>query len=145
MKNGFKMRNDNAIASIIGVVILLAVGVFIIFLMNGTKTEATVKVNENIITITGQYGTNINISNITKISLEESIPPIGTKVNGAGLGDIKKGDYMVEGMGKCRLFLHAPQGPFIVIDTVDGYVIINFNNQDRTEDVFLDLQNHLYD
>lgn len=138
-----KKRNDSIVLTIIGLFIILGVSVFVLFLFNGTKKEAEVVIEDNQIIITGQYGTTNEIANISDIQIVDSIPTIGKKVNGAGLGDIKKGDFNVEGLGTCRLFIHSNQGPFIYIIENEKYTIINFKDASKTTDVYEELKKAL--
>lgn len=67
------------------------------------------------------------------------MPSIGKKVNGAGLGEFKKGDFEVEGIGTCRLFLHSEDGPFIYIIVSNKYNIINYNDASKTKALHMEL------
>ena len=129
-------RRFSAAAVIIGILILAGAIVFVFLLMQGTKTEADVVFQDNTIEITGQYGRVYNISDISKVQLADSIPAVGRKVDGAGLGDIKKGFFEVESLGKCRLFIQAAGGPYILMTTSEGNVILNFKDTERTKSVY---------
>ncbi len=124
---------------IAGLIIAVAAVVFTIVLMNGTKQETEVLITNKQIEITGQYGVTYQISEVSEVRLESTIPKINRKVNGSGLGDIKKGDFEVEGLGKCRLFIHAQSGPFVYILVEDSYTIINFEDGSKTEKLYEDL------
>jgi hypothetical protein len=110
------------------------------FLFQGTKKEARVMVTSSKIEIKGQYGTDINIKDIKDIKLSDTMPAIGRKVNGAGLGEFKKGDFNVAGLGTCRLFLHSTKGPFIYIITDKKYTIINFKDANKTVSIHEELK-----
>jgi hypothetical protein len=127
-----KARNNSMIATVLGLAIILCTAIFIMVLVNGTKKEAEVLIKENRIEIKGQFGTAINIKDITGIELIDTIPAVGFKVYGAGLGEIKKGDFNVEGLGTCRLFIHSKEGPFIYIIADNKYTIMNFKDASNT-------------
>jgi hypothetical protein len=109
---------------------------FVFILLQGTKTEAEVILKDQTVEITGQYGKVYNLSDISEVRLADTIPAIGRKANGAGLGDIKKGIWEVEGMGQCRLFIEAAGGPYILLTTSQENVIINFKDAQKTQDLY---------
>ncbi len=125
---------------IIGLISLLGSVMFLFVLVNGTKKETEVIIQGNQIVFKGQYGVTDNLKEITDVQLKTNIPAIGMKVNGAGLGEIMKGDFEVEGLGTCRLFVHSEKGPFIYI-MVDGkYTIINFKDSNETMAIYEELK-----
>lgn len=127
-------------SSLIGLIIFLGVAIFLFMLINGTKKETEVIIQGNQIAFKGQYGVTDNFEEITDIQLKNDIPAIGMKVNGAGLGEIMKGDFKVEGLGICRLFVHSEKGPFIYM-MVDGkYTIINFKDSAKTMAIYEELK-----
>jgi hypothetical protein len=108
-----------------GIILLITMG-FILYLFSGTKKEAAVTVEGDKIAISGQYGVTYDIGDVSDVQLVDNVPPIGRKVNGAGLGEIKKGNFEVSGLGKCRLFIHSGNGPYIYLIVNGEYTIINF-------------------
>lgn len=124
----------------LGLIIFLGVAIFLFILINGTKKETEVSIQGNQIVFKGQYGVTDNLKEITDIQLKNDIPAIGMKVNGAGLGEIMKGDFEVEGLGTCRLFVHSEKGPYIYM-MVDGkYTIINFKDSAKTMAIYEELK-----
>lgn len=138
-----KKRHDSLVLSLMGLAILVGTAIFVFTLMGGTKKEAEVKVTDGQIVITGQYGITYQLTDVSDIQLKDDIPAIGRKTNGAGLGEIKKGDFMVDGLGKCRLFIHKESGPYIYLTVGDGYTIINFGDPAKTTAVYEELKNAL--
>jgi len=118
--------------TIIGLVIGIGVLIFVLTLFGSTKKEAEVFIEGDKLVIKGQYGATYDLAGITGIELADAIPPVGRKVNGAGLGAIKKGDFVVEGLGTCRLQLHAAEGPFIHLTVGGQHVFLNFYDPART-------------
>lgn len=135
-----KQRKVSVKSSMIGLIIFLGVAIFLFMLFNGTRKEIEVIIQGNQIVFKGQYGVTDNLKEITDIQLKNDIPAIGMKVNGAGLGEIMKGDFEVEGLGTCRLFVHSEKGPFIYM-MVDGkYTIINFKDSAKTMAIYEELK-----
>lgn len=113
--------------------------IFVLLMFASTSEEPDAIAGDDGVTILGQYGETILYNDITDVSLVNSIPKIGYKRDGAGLGEIKKGDFDVEGMGECRLFIMSEAGPFVVISTKKGYVIINYKDAEKTKALYEDL------
>ena len=98
-------------------------------------------INNDRVKFTGVYGTEIKVSDIASISLIDKMPPIKARTNGLGLGPIRKGFFTVEDQGKCRLFLHSYQGPFVKISTKDQEtVFVNFKKREKTELIYKAIQ-----
>ena len=92
-----------------------------------------VEVKPEGIVISGMYGTTIPSEEITGISLENEIPKILTRNNGFNSGEVNKGHFTLDGLGRGRLYLESSKGPFICIFTKSGYIMINYKDPSRTE------------
>ena len=133
-------KNSPLIAVIACIAILAGVVILIVSLFNSTKKEPEAIISNGSLEITGQYGKTYVLSDITEVSLYDTMPTTVSKKNGAGLGEIKKGDYEVEDLGLCRLFVMSAQGPFLVINTKEGHVIIGFSDADKTRVLYEELK-----
>lgn len=120
------------IAPAIALLVVVVVGVFVFSLFSGTRKEAEVQIQGDKVVITGQYGVQYKLADIEAIRLESSLPSVGRKVNGAGLGAVRKGDYEVAGMGTARLFLHSQTGPYLYLKAGGKWTIINFGDPQKT-------------
>jgi len=127
------------IALIAGLLIVVASAVFVFVLMNGSRQETEVLISGSQVEFTGQYGITYEISEISEIKIEETIPTILRRTNGASVGDIKKGSFELEGLGKCRLFIHSPDGPYVYIRIGSSYTIINYEDDGKTEELYKNL------
>jgi len=107
--------------------------------MNGTKQETQVLVTDTQIEIIGQYGVVYQIQDVAEVRLESTIPNINRKVNGSSLGSVKKGNFEVEGLGKCTLFVHVQSCPYVYILIENNYTIINFEDGEKTQKLYEDL------
>lgn len=83
------------------------------------------------ISISGLYGGSIPVDEIRSVDLLESIPQVGLEKNSFAMGQIRKGNFLVENMGKTTLFLRSAKGPFLKIQTAANCWLINY--QDATE------------
>ncbi|MCH7399111.1 DUF3784 domain-containing protein [Belliella sp. DSM 107340] len=95
------------------------------------------ELNDDRVTFSGMYGTEIVISKIETVSLINKMPSVKARTNGLGFGPIRKGFFRIEGQGKCRLLLHSYHGPFVMISTKDQEVVyVNFKKKEKTEMVY---------
>nr|AIA99591.1 hypothetical protein [uncultured bacterium contig00023(2014)] len=119
----------------IGIPILMAVGIPVLIATGAQPSKAII--GEDSVTFTGQYGIAIQLDDIAKCELWDDIPRITARTNGLGLGDICKGDFRLDSLGKCRLFIKLGDTPYLYIETKDGRKII-FNSPDPpvTESLF---------
>lgn len=139
-----KVRNGSKTA-VRGIIITLAcTALFVLFLFNRTTSDAEVWVVENKILIKGQYGVTYRIADVTDLQLAETMPAVLKKVDGAWLKQAKKGDFDIEGMGVCRLFVQSDKGPFIYLKVKDKYTIINFNDATKTKNIYAELKGIFY-
>ena len=126
-------RQRGAVSRAVLAAMVLAVTVgFVAWLMAGTRREADVRLYDDRLVITGQYGQTYSLSDIADVRLVQSAPAVGRKINGAGLGVVRKGDYEVAGMGTVRLFLHSDSGPYLHILVSGKWTILNFGDPEKT-------------
>lgn len=134
---------NNSIGAVITigltVIILLGVFLFLMYLNKSTKKESDVVISGDNFQIKGMYGKTFNFKDVASIELKDSIPAIGNKNNGAGLGEVKKGYYEISGMGECLLFIHVNRGPYLYITVGDTKIIMNYSDADKTQQLHKDL------
>lgn len=81
--------------------------------------------------ISGIYGLTIDMRAITSVELIEELPSVSLRTNGIGLGPIKKGFFIVEGLGRCRVLFNGNYSPYLIIRTNNGEtIIINHKNKE---------------
>jgi len=121
-----KSRAINILVISFVVVLVLGVAGFLYYSM----LPPNITTAEGRITIGGSYGTSAEVQ---QAELLDSIGVIGRKTNGFQLGSVFKGNFEVEGLGNCLLFIHSTEGPFILIRTSDGRkILINAEGDDLT-------------
>jgi hypothetical protein len=130
-KSGHERAVLIAVLSFTAIVLLATVGL----LVYGHLSPRVETGPEGII-ISGVYGTTIPHEEITGISLESEIPKILSRNNGFSSGEVRKGNFTLEGMGRGRLYLESSKGPFIFIKTAKSYTIINYKERSQTEALF---------
>ncbi|GHB34494.1 DUF3784 domain-containing protein [Mongoliitalea lutea] len=96
------------------------------------------------VAFSGSYGTELKFSEIDSIALTDRIPRVLSRNNGLGVGQIKKGTFRVEDIGKAHLLVHASSGPFLVIITKSGETtIINYKDKAKTDQIYKELQSKI--
>lgn len=121
-----KPKGWKIIASFITAIL---VGVFV--LIGYSIQEPEVSVEGSSLKISGFYGETIPLDKIRAVSMMDSMPQIGFKTNGFGLGEVRKGYFKIAGMGTVKLILTTETKPLVRID-LDGNVLI-FNTDDSTK------------
>ncbi|GFZ33176.1 hypothetical protein CSC2_37020 [Clostridium zeae] len=85
-----KIDRMNVIAVfVLGIVALIGAIALMISQSNKTKEDVEVKLTDSKVLIEGQFGTIIDTKDISEIKLLDTLPSIGTRVNGAESGAYK--------------------------------------------------------
>ena len=104
--------------------------------------ESSVIVENNEIRITGRYGERIPIPQLNEVFLSNELPDITMRTNGISAGRINKGYFRSRDLGRIKLLLHSRSAPFLYI--IHGYddrhVILNFQDKERTLEVYEQLR-----
>lgn len=96
----------------------------------------SVKIEKNTIEIKGLYGEVIPVNEVASVDLLNSIPEITQRVNGFAFSNIRKGNFLVDGIGQVKLFTESDKGPFIMMKTLDKQYIVNMRNSIATVAVY---------
>lgn len=126
---------------IIGIAVLAVIAVvYFLFLSPSVVMKPKdIAVDQQSIKVSDPFGVEVKTDNIKEAVIKDSIPKVGTKVNGAGIGDKMTGKFEVDGMGQGQLYVESKKGPFLVITTKDGnpaFVIINYEDSSKTQDLY---------
>ncbi len=85
------------------------------------------EVSTESISVSGVWGTQINKDQIEKITIEQQLPRVLMKTNGADIGKKLFGHHKLEGYDKSILFIGDMTKPFIAVHKKDGgLVLINY-------------------
>jgi Domain of unknown function (DUF3784) len=110
------------------------------FLYYGTRSPEF-SILEKELKISGFYGMSVAMDSV---SVVESIPKILQRTNGFAYYHTLKGKFNLEEYGPSILFLRSLTGPFILIRTRRGaLIIINSESRDETESLFSRLKSAL--
>lgn len=123
----------------IAVVAVVAAAYFLFLSPSVVMKPKDITVDGQSMKVPDPFGVEIKTDNIKEVVLKDSIPKIGMKVNGAGIGNKRNGKYEVEGMGTGQLYIESDKGPYIIITTKGGtpaFVIINFEDSNKTQELY---------
>lgn len=141
MRAGGQKRKKNSIiaALIIGSAVIIAAASFFIYMNKNFKVDTEIVVTDTTFEVMGMYSGIYELSSVTSADLKDTLPEILEKTNGAAIREVKKGDFKLEGLGLCRLYLTSEEGPYLYIKVNDFYVIINYKDRTRTEALYSEL------
>ncbi len=110
-------------------------GVVAVGIIGGNR-ESTVEFAADQVKIRGIYSTQIDLGQVTDIRLEDSIPAIKSRTNGYAFGDTLKGNFLLQDLGKGKLYIHSRKGPFLYVMTNQSYVIMNYRDPNQTRELY---------
>lgn len=124
-----------AIIAFIGIIMATVYG----SMQRSRNTEHEVTINSQNLVVNGTFGVTQPLSGIKKVELREDAPVDTYKTNGMGIADIRRGSFDVQGLGNGRLYAHLSQKPFIYITTDKSFIIINFKDAIKTQQLYDEL------
>ncbi|WP_192929802.1 DUF3784 domain-containing protein [Alkaliphilus serpentinus] len=121
-------------ALIPGVIIML------ITLIPGAMTNEAV-LEETFLRVSGMSGNTFAYESMEEIKLIEELPR-ANKVVGYNFGNINKGTFTVEGLGRGYLYQHSGKSPFLFIKLAGdrNFVIINYRDSEKTQQLYKGLK-----
>lgn len=141
MRAGGQKRKKNSIiaALIIGGAVIIGIAVFLIYMNKNFKVDTEIVVTDTTFEVMGMYSGIYELSSVSSVELKDTLPTILERTNGAAISEVKKGDFKLEELGLCRLYLTSEEGPYLYIKVNDFYVIINYEDRTRTEALYTEL------
>lgn len=122
-----------------GITVLVLAGAAGIVIYGQMPTKYVL--NEDSLTIEGQYGETIAFKTMEKVELVEELPEIQVRTNGYSFNNVLKGNFKLDQLGKGKLFIKLGQAPYIIIHTSDTYFIINDVSPEKTEELYEKIRN----
>ena len=121
------------------VLLMIGIPLFIII----SSREHSIFFEDDNIKITGLYGETIPVKDIKNVELIKDIPAIQLRTNGLALGAVRKGYFSMKDLGTVKLFLSSSSQPYVKFQTVSNqYIIFNFENADKTIDVYNEIKSY---
>lgn len=136
-------KKINKFSYIISAVVLLCSAIFVLVLYLMINKETEIILNDQSFEVKGLYGATYSYNDITMIELKNTLPKIISKTNGADWGHVKKGFFDVTGLGNCKLYVLTNNGPYLYLKTKDNYVIINYTDKNKTNNLYNNLLKYL--
>ena len=122
------------IGAVSSFLIITLIGV-VLLLFQSSKPSGF-KISDGQLVIKGLYGQSINMKDIKRIELLQSLPEITYKINGSALGDKLKGSFRLKDLGEASLFVNKSRPPFIFIDKDPKPVILNCDDAEETKALY---------
>ena len=145
MRVGGQKRKKNSViaALIIGGAVIIGVAAFLIYMNKNFKVDTEIVVTDTTFEVMGLHNGIYELSSITSVELKDTLPNILERTQGAAINEVKKGNFKLEDLGLCRLYLISDEGPYLYIKVNDFYVIINYKDKTRTEALYTELTTKL--
>lgn len=102
--------------------------------------KLNLQVNQHTLSIKGMYSENINKEDIEELTFEDSLPEISMKQNGGAIGNKKIGYFKTKNGEKVKLFIENDDSPVIKIVTKDRIIYMNYEDREKTEELFNELK-----
>jgi len=115
---------------------------FVIFFSISGVIAWGVRSNDFIVTettfeVTGPYSNEWEISEVTSLELLDELPEIKFRSNGISAANKKVGHFKLEEpYGKGLLYISDLTPPFLLIETEEGFLILNDKNNERVEEIY---------
>jgi len=106
--------------STFSIVVMMTLLGFILYQFNSTLKDNEIRIVNNSIEISGDYGDEIKINNLKSITLVKESPEIDSKISGAALEIIKKGYFKTKSNEEVKLLINSKQTPIVFIETKEN-------------------------
>lgn len=125
------------------VVIFLAYILWYPGILDAKKELAELQIEEENILIKGAYyNRKIPIDSIQTVSLlEEKIS--GTKVFGTATAYYASGNFKLDKIGSCKMYVATKHLPYILVSTIKGCIIFNDDEEEKTIYIYNEIQKRL--
>ncbi len=142
---GSKMKTSTkAIIGAVAVILVAAAVIISLMLLKGGK-PAEFTLEKDVLKISGEYGLNINMSEVTDVTISNTIPKIVNKIKGSTFGSMYKGEFNMREIkgNSALLFLDAGKYPFIFMEYGNKTVVINCEEGEKTQELYVKLRKEL--
>lgn len=119
------------IVGVIAFVFIITLGM----ILYGAK-EPNITVTNEKIKIGGMYASVVYMEDIEDTLLLNTIPEVLKKNDGFDFGNILKGQFTLENIGKGKVYINNGKSPYLYLRLKNGYVIINFRNNEKTQELY---------
>lgn len=139
-------KNFKWLTLIITAVITLTALGLTLFLIFGTSSVSTFKVNDSMLHISGFYSETIKLNGAV-IELKDTPLNITKRTNGFSSGGVRKGSYTVAGIsGSVYLNMYDTEAPYkyiSIFSSTGKYYFINFAVEAKTLSLYEEIIEHM--
>ena len=122
-------------------IISIALFILTIIFLTQCVSAPKISVTDEEIRISGRYGERIRADDVKEIKLLNQMPRIQIRTNGISFGEIQRGYFRLENIGRAKLFLHSRSAPFILIERKNGVkIFLNYQEREKTENYYQKLR-----
>jgi hypothetical protein len=130
------MDKSKIIKTVIVVAVLLTIVAVFIVILN-TQQDHQITATSQAVTIKAPYGQQVSTSDIQNIKLLNEVPLMDNKVNGSDTNISLNGTFNMKGYGTGSCYLaQRNEGPCILLQLKDGYVLINETTPEKTRALY---------
>ncbi|MGG3739160.1 DUF3784 domain-containing protein [Aeribacillus pallidus] len=131
-----KRKKNYWISGIITVIVIVFVTVLVYF---GFQ-ENEIIIDDQHLKVTGVYGVEWPIEEISQVKLLNELPEVIVKTNGfAAFGRLKGSFRLEKPYGGGKLFVHNGYEPYLYVEKGDDYIILNRKNNNETQKLYDEL------
>lgn len=140
-------KNSKTAQIIIGVLvgfILILTTVFMLYLIDESKVTPDYSFSDHIMTVSGMFGTDIDLSDASVMQEFNQVPATETRTNGAAIGNILKGTFMMNGEKVYLNVMDKTASCYILIVDKDGAnYYLNCLTVIETDDLYQEIMTNL--
>ncbi len=127
---------------LVGILLLVVGGIGLLVYFEEQPPKVTV--TDGFFKVRGVlYGEQFPMAEITGVSLCQRIPRILVRTNGYAGGRTLRGHFRLAQLGDGQLFVRVGVPPYLFVRTQGEYVIVNFRDPARTQEVYGELMERL--
>jgi len=91
----------------------------------------------------GLYRNTVPYDTIRSVTIESALPRIGLKTNGFAARNTLRGSFRVDKWGASRLYVNLDAPPFVVVQSGDSHLAVNFSDPAQTRKLYADIRTHM--
>ncbi len=138
----YARQENNRSAKVVGFIVA-GILVLVLGLMWLGYDENCMVYEKNGILITGAYGEQIAYSDISAVSLVDTLPGISMKAGGFAMGNAAKGFFKTRTDSTVKFLLNSKKGPFLLITKTNQQQLYFHSNTASTISAYIGLLQHL--
>ena len=125
-------------------VVVFGAGLMLIPVGVSSTSDLDASLTGGKLSISGNYGEDITLTDIKEVRLVEALPQIGIRTNGYSFGGVNLGRFRTEEGSSVWLHSYSEAGPFIRITTNDGRThYLNSKEPSQTKSLFHRLKENI--